>query len=429
MSSDKFKVIFRKYGRFVLAGALFVVLILVAVLVLNNKKNPSGEAGKDDIDAKVSAPFEVDKDQKLRDLILSYYNYYSAGDTASLERIAKNLSESEKGFVEMFSDLVDSYENLKCYVKEGLEEGSYIVNAAIDIRFAGMSTLAPGLDFFYVETDEDGDYYINSLYCQFNSMTNEQATDPAVSSMIERFEAQEDVIKLQTDVQARYEAAVGSDPDLGEFINTTVHDAYATWAEAVRKEKEAAEAPAEPETEAAPDLSNMTLLTVDRVNVRDVPGTEGNVLETLDPDTEVTLRSDMANGWYEIEHAGTVGYIRADFLKNPADEGAAGSGTEGGEAPAPAEGQETPAPAEEPAPAEPQEEAPAPSGGSAPSAGSVIRITSSINVRASMSETADKLGTAYEGEYVKVIDSYAEGWTKVEWNGQTGFIRSDLLQQ
>ena len=112
MSSDKFKVIFRKYGRFVLAGALFAVLILVAVLVLNNKKNPSREAGKDDIDAKVSAPFEVDKDQKLRDLILSYYNFYSAGDTASLERIAKNLSESEKGLVEMFSDLVGSYENL-----------------------------------------------------------------------------------------------------------------------------------------------------------------------------------------------------------------------------------------------------------------------------------------------------------------------------
>ena len=30
--------------------------------------------------------------------------------------------------------------------------------------------------------------------------------------------------------------------EFADFINTTVHDAYATWAEAVRKEKEAAEA-------------------------------------------------------------------------------------------------------------------------------------------------------------------------------------------
>jgi uncharacterized protein YgiM (DUF1202 family) len=38
------------------------------------------------------------------------------------------------------------------------------------------------------------------------------------------------------------------------------------------------------------------------------------------------------------------------------------------------------------------------------------------------------VGLAYQGDVVKVIQSYAEGWTKVEWNGQTGYIKTDLIK-
>ena len=45
-----------------------------------------------------------------------------------------------------------------------------------------------------------------------------------------------------------------------------------------------------------------------------------------------------------------------------------------------------------------------------------------------MSETASKVGTAFSGEKVTVVMSYAEGWTKVTWNGKTGYVKTDLLQ-
>ena len=45
-----------------------------------------------------------------------------------------------------------------------------------------------------------------------------------------------------------------------------------------------------------------------------------------------------------------------------------------------------------------------------------------------MGENADRLGVAYAGENVKVVESYAEGWSKVEWNGQTGYVKTDLLK-
>ena len=61
-------------------------------------------------------------------------------------------------------------------------------------------------------------------------------------------------------------------------------------------------------------------------------------------------------------------------------------------------------------------------------AGETIRLSDTINVRSSMGENADRLGVAYAGENVKVVESYAEGWSKVEWNGQTGYVKTDLLK-
>ena len=60
--------------------------------------------------------------------------------------------------------------------------------------------------------------------------------------------------------------------------------------------------------------------------------------------------------------------------------------------------------------------------------GTVITLTESTNIRSDMSETASKVGTAFSGEKVTVVMSYAEGWTKVTWNGKTGYIKTSLLQ-
>ena len=60
--------------------------------------------------------------------------------------------------------------------------------------------------------------------------------------------------------------------------------------------------------------------------------------------------------------------------------------------------------------------------------GTVIRLEKTINIREKMSTDSDKVGVAYQGEKVTVIMSYADGWTKVKWDGKTGYVRTDLLQ-
>ena len=60
--------------------------------------------------------------------------------------------------------------------------------------------------------------------------------------------------------------------------------------------------------------------------------------------------------------------------------------------------------------------------------GEKITITDPVRVRKSMSESAKVLGTAVVGDTVTVIMSYEEGWTKVTWGDETGYVRTDLLQ-
>ena len=45
-----------------------------------------------------------------------------------------------------------------------------------------------------------------------------------------------------------------------------------------------------------------------------------------------------------------------------------------------------------------------------------------------MDENSTKVATAFSGEKVTVIMSYAEGWTKVSYGDKTGYIKTELLQ-
>ena len=107
------------------------------------------------------------------------------------------------------------------------------------------------------------------------------------------------------------------------------------------------------------------------------------------------------DGWSRIDYSnGTQGYVKSEYLST--------------EAPA--------------ATSEPEAEQPSASAGGALQEGAVITIQQSVNIRKSMGEDAEKIATAFAGEKVTVIMSYAEGWTKVTYGDKTGFIKTELLQ-
>ena len=57
-----------------------------------------------------------------------------------------------------------------------------------------------------------------------------------------------------------------------------------------------------------------------------------------------------------------------------------------------------------------------------------VKATDVVNIRKSDSETADSLGKAQVGEEFALLENRANGWSKIEYDGQEAFIKSEFLE-
>lgn len=452
-SIDKMIEFVKKNARYFAAGALFVILVVILAKYAGTNDKDGSVNGTEILTEAVTdtepEQYQEDAMPEINELISDYYKAYQDGDVKKLKKYAHPISKHEQSYIKMFSEYVEKYQNLKCYTKQGLDDKSYLVSVYLEIKFKDVDTVAPGLDFFYVTTDDDGKLYIDNLYSQFNLLNQEQDLDKNVKELIDNFELEDDVLALQKDVQQRYEDAVKSDEKLAKLIQTTIADATSKWAQDIlaeqATEQPATEQPAteekkddksdekkdekkddksdkkkdekkddksdkkkddksnekkdeqqtteQPATEqqaaeqpAAETPQPETVYATDTVNIRTQPNESADVIEKVSSGTSLTRTGTTEDGWSKLDYNGTEAYVKSDYVST--------------EAPA--------------APSVPE--------------GTVVRVTESINIRSSMSETADKVGTAFSGEKLTVIMSYAEGWTKVNWNGKEGFVKTDLLK-
>ena len=407
----------REHIRYFAAGALVVVLVIVLAMCAKPKGSDSDVVvNATESTQATEEAYQVDANENINALITQYYTAYAAGDVTTLSSIATPISANEQSYIGLFSQYVDEYQNIKCYTKTGLDENSYLVSVSMEIKFTGVDTTAPGLDFFYVRTNDDGSLYIDNLYIQYNLANQENALDTSIQNLIGQFESESDVMALQSEVQTRYDEALAADENLTNMIQTTIPAAIKDWvsqmaAQAVTEQTEAAEATEQPETEQPQETEQQeeiiqqtdTLATKDRVNVRAAADVESEKLGTLDQGTVVT-RTAIAGDWSVIDYNGTAGYVKNEFLTYDLPDTTADSNSDSS-----ADDSDS-------------------SNAASIAEGTVIMLQNTTNIRSGMSEDSSKVGTAYAGEKVTVVMSYAEGWTKVKWNGETGYIKTSLLQ-
>lgn len=417
----------KKYKRYIAAGALFVAM----VVILTKCTGPVTDAPKEPVADEQTADngvqteeFQVDAIPEINELISNYYTAYAAGDVAALEALAQPISDTEKSYIQVFSEYVDSYDNLSCHTKSGLNDGEYVVSVYLEMKFKDVATAAPGLDFFYLRTNESGKLYIDNAYSQFNQSNMEESTEADVQALINEFEQAEDVLELQAEVQQKYEQAIAADQDLNKMANETIPNAIATWVQSLTQADDATEQvdesdkPAEEdatkdeqsdsekteeekpaETEEKSDGEAKTAYAMDGIKLRKGPSTKKSVITQIPLGATLKIYPDTEkDGWVKAAYDGEKGYVKREYVTTKKSKVPSGTDTAGNDT----------------AKALPQ--------------GKEITLSDSVNVRVSMSETADKVGLAYQGDTVKVIQSYAEGWTKVEWNGQTGYIKTELIK-
>jgi len=330
-------------ARYFAAGVIFILMIVVLAFFMDKKEEQTGiQYSEDGIEL-----FEVDAYPAIMELIGEYYDCYAMGDFETLQTLAAPFSDHELAYMKLLSQYVESYQNMTFYTKSGLDASSYMVNVYLEMKFEGVETLAPGLDFFYVRTNEDGSLYIDNSYSEYNMKNNDNPLDMNVHNLIKEHEQQEDLITLLSDTTAKFNAAIKADENLRTMVNETIPTATSEWMAAIVQgieppevdvpETENSEAESseteepetevleteteEPETESESESEVLsfpegTVITIEEAtNVRKEMTTDSPIVDTLYKGAKVTVVMSYAEGWTKVKWGDKTGYIRTDLLQ------------------------------------------------------------------------------------------------------------------
>lgn len=357
-------------------------------------------------------------------LISRYYEAVAQGDVDTVVSINEFMEEKEKLRIREMGKYIDSYPELTVYTKKGPVEDSYIAYVYSKMKFTEYERLVPGMQAFYVCTDENGECYINEGVV--NSIELQYITDVSL---------QDDVVDLNNRITVEYNDMLASDEelrayltDLSERVDVSVGEALAKAEDKAAKQQEeaaqaaaaeeagneTAQAPEETQTEAPVSVAT-TVKATSVVNVRSSDSETADKVGKAQVGDEFPLLEERGNGWSKITFEGKDAFIKSEYLeKLEKATGELASNNGGGAA----------AQTETPKPAETQTQATNASTGT----GDTVTVKTSVNVRKSASEDGEKLGLAYEGDKLELVMKQADGWTRVKYNGQTAFVKSDFVE-
>jgi uncharacterized protein YgiM (DUF1202 family) len=371
-------------------------------------------------------PLEQDAVPEINELFSTYYTAMVEGDTDTMSRLVDHLDATEILKAQETSKYIDSYPVLEVYTKPGPKEGTYVAYVYNEVKFNDYEKPVPGMRVYYVCTNENGEYYINE--------DGEESEEEL--SYIRDLNLQDDVVDLNNRAAVAYNDMVDGDETLRTFlvdlnaeIDKNVGEALAR-AEGSKSSEEAGEAAgtetvgellgeAQIETE-TPD-EPVTVVTkvraTDVVNIRTSDSETADKLGKAAVGEEFTLLEERGNGWSKISYEGGEAYIKSEFLEPSETMQADAGGDTGDDAQ-----QEDEEPEETPEPAQTDN-----SSDSSQVTGTVT-VKENVRIRASASESSEKLGTAFIGEKLNVLMEQADGWTRIEYNGRSAYVKSDYVE-
>lgn len=391
------------------------VLITVLVAVSANQRDAlekeaeqaamavNAEEAGSAVEGLESPVFELEENAypDINNLVRTYYDAQAAGDMEVISKLNTYLNDIEKIRVQELSKYIESYPVLNVYTKPGLAENTYVAYVYSEVKFADMEQELPGMQTYYIGQDENGDYFIN-----------DGTYDDAIWSYIKDVTLQDDVVDLNNKVVVEYNDLLAEDEELSDFIaylkekiNEDVGEILAqaetadTAQEAEAQEQETEEAQAD---EAQTDTVVKTVRATDVVNIRSSDSEEADKIGKAQIGEEFTLLEERGNGWSKIEYNGADAFIKSDYLEAVSEETVEASA-------------ETTQEQE----AEPD---------AAQTASGTVKVKESVRIRKSASTDGEVLGTAYAGEEFPLLMKQADGWSKIEYKGQTAYVKSDYVE-
>ncbi len=383
--------------------AVFVVAIVAAILITNNLANKNQTSGEavlaDATNEEAVQNYEIPNDEmekdaypEINELMKKYYTAAAAGDVDTVATLRTGIDDKEKITIQKKSEYINSYPSITCYTKKGPIEDSFLVYVYYEVVLEGFEERIPALNVWYVCKNESGSYYIN-----------EELQDESVTEYCKVISVQDDVVDLSNTINVKFNEIMASNEELALFMD----ELAATMKVSVGEELAKVEVPVEEEPvveEVDTETEESTVITVKAitvVNVRNSDSEKADKVGKASEGQQFTLLEEKVNGWSKIDFEGQEAYIKTEFLEKV--------------------GQTV----TESAPANnvTNEEAAVAS----PSSGTAT-VKETIKLRKSASTDSEQLGVCYTGERLEVIEKQSDGWSKVKYNGKTGYVKSEFLE-
>ena len=376
---------------FIVGGVLLAVLVIVGVGVViakNMDKPPEvslsqgsisgSEAPVEDSYVVTTEPLAENAYSDVNTLVAKYFAARSGEELQSGNVIKQPLNSRDAAKIEARNIYVEKYENINCYTKPGPYEGSYVVFATYDLKLKDWDQTAPGLVTIFVCSDTDGSLYVHT-----------GDFEEKLANYIREVSAQDDVTALLNEVDSNYNEILDSDSDFAAYMSSLNELIKNSVGEIL------AEAAAEDVTDESVSDNSVEIIsdgeimveTTDTVNVRSADDENADRLGVVNEGTQLICLEQYANGWSKVEFNGEEGYIKTEFLKEL-----------GGD-----------------------------DSGKSNAAKATIKET--VNVRSTASTSGDKLGLAYAGESYEIVESAKNGWIGISFNGKTGYVKTDYVDQ
>ncbi len=234
-------------------------------------------------------------DTAILTLVKKYYTAVATKDTVTLENIVSPWDDETENNVLRNDGVIESYNNISTYSKEGLADNSYVVFVYFEGKVVNIDTLVPSLSMLYLTTDSSG-----------NLVVSDRNSSQEVADYIESVRSDADVQALVADVDAQCERAKESDPALKEFMDTASGGSQDS-----SSGSDGGSTPANGEM----------VVTADAIKIRQEPNTSSAVMGMVVSGTTVTVLETADGGWCKISYhssAGVIeGYVMQEYLASP----------------------------------------------------------------------------------------------------------------
>ena len=427
--------------KYLMPAILLVAVAITIVVAISANKRAAQVAQSTASTSEVSTyeipdvTMEENAYPEVNALVEKYYKASAEGDADTLSQIYRGLDETEILKSVAASEYIEKFDNITVYTKPGPVEGSYAAYVYNEVKLYDYDGYLPGLETLYICTDENGELYFNGDIADANEI-----------DYLKQINVQADVIDLNNKVASSYNEMVSADEKLAEILTkmraalqVSVGEALAT-SEGASTEEEDGSAEASEEVSTEPEVKTVTTRTIkatDVINIRSSDSETADVLDKTEKGQEFKELEALANGWSKIEYKGKTAYVKTEFfdvvstetveVDNTEDDNTQEAATESSAAASSASTEASSSASTASSTASSSASSSASKVSSAKTG--KMTVSESVKFRKEASTESEALATIYAGSTVNVVEQYANGWAKIEYNKKTGYIKSEFLTE